>query len=342
MGGVFISYRREDSSGSARGIYDRLAKGLGRKNIFFDVDSIAPGVDFVELLTERVSVCDALVAVIGAEWTSSVDRNNRRRIDNPHDFVRIEIEAALERGVRIIPVLVDGAIMPAPEDLPESLRKLVRLQGIEISHTRFDADVRKLTRTLRLFDDELRRRQTAEAERVAREERERDEAAEAAERAEQERRQAKAEAARQADKEQRAKEAAEALEKAEQERRLAEAEVIRRAEEERRAQEAADVERLRVEREKREAAETAEKAEQSQRQAEAEAARRADEERRAQEAAEAERPAKEGRGVTSNLVARASTFSDIQRRDAASDKPAEIWQRRAAARTGASPLSPQG
>lgn len=76
-GGVFISYRREDSSGSARGIYDRLARGLGRKNVFFDIDSIAPGVDFVELLTERVSVCDALVAVIGAEWVSSVDRNKR-------------------------------------------------------------------------------------------------------------------------------------------------------------------------------------------------------------------------------------------------------------------------
>ncbi|WP_428548015.1 TIR domain-containing protein [Roseiarcus sp.] len=149
-GGVFISDRREDSSGSARGIFDRLARGLGRKNIFFDVDSIAPGVDFVELLTERVSICNALVAVIGAEWISSVDRNNRRRIDNPKDFVRIEIEAALNRGVRVIPVLVDGATMPAPEDLPESLRKLVRLQGIEISHTRFDADVRRLTRAAAL------------------------------------------------------------------------------------------------------------------------------------------------------------------------------------------------
>src|ERR1700728_2459199 len=205
-GGVFISYRREDSSGSARGIFDRLARGLGRKNIFFDVDSIAPGVDFVELLTERVSICNALVAVIGAEWISSVDRNNRRRIDNPKDFVRIEIEAALNRGVRVIPVLVDGATMPAPEDLPESLRKLVRLQGIEISHTRFDADVRRLTRTLRLFENELRQREAAEAERSAREEREKREVAEAVE----SRRRAEVEAKRRAEEESRAKEAADA------------------------------------------------------------------------------------------------------------------------------------
>jgi hypothetical protein len=144
LGGVFISYRREDSSGSARGIYDRLARRMGRKNVFFDVDNIPPGVDFVDTLSERVGKCDALIAVIGADWVSSVDKDNRRRIENPHDFVRIEIEAALERGIRVIPVLVDGAAMPRPDDLPDSLKKLVRRQGIEISHTRFDSDVKRL------------------------------------------------------------------------------------------------------------------------------------------------------------------------------------------------------
>jgi TIR domain-containing protein len=148
---VFISYRREDSAGFAWGIYDRLARRLGRSNIFFDVDNIAPGLDFVDVLSERVSKCDALVAIIGADWVSSVDRDNRRRIDDPHDFVRIEIEAALERGILVIPVLVDGAAMPSADDLPDSLKKLARRQGIEVSHTRFDSDIRKLVHTLSQF-----------------------------------------------------------------------------------------------------------------------------------------------------------------------------------------------
>jgi TIR domain/Sel1 repeat len=306
-GGIFISYRREDSSGSARGIYDRLARGLGRKNVFFDVDSIAPGVDFVELLTERVSVCDALVAVIGADWVSSVDRSNRRRIDNQRDFVRIEIEAALHRGVRVIPVLVDGATMPEAEDLPESLRKLVRLQGVEVSHTRFDTDVRKLTHTLRLWANQLRQQEAAEAERAAREERQRREAAEAA-RVEEARRLAEVEVTRLARAQGRAEEAAEAersareeherreadeAARAEEARRLAEVAAARVAEEERRAQAAAEAERIaREERERQEATDLT-RAEEARRKAEAEATRRAEEERGAQEGADAERAARE-------------------------------------------------
>jgi hypothetical protein len=115
LGGVFICYRREDSAGYARLIYDRLAQRLQRDNVFFDVGNIEPGVDFFEILSERVGKCDALVAVIGRNWTSAADKDNRRRLDDPDDFVRIEIEAALERGVRVIPVLIDGAAMPRGE-----------------------------------------------------------------------------------------------------------------------------------------------------------------------------------------------------------------------------------
>jgi hypothetical protein len=168
LGGVFISYRRDDSSGFARGIYDRLAKRLGRKSVFFDVDNIELGEDFVDVLSERVGKCDALVAVIGTSWSSSADTRNQRRLDHPHDFVRIEIEAALERGIRVIPVLVDGASMPRPEDLPDSLKKLARRQGIEVSHTHFDSDVRKLTRALSLVEELSKR---SEAERTEDEER---------------------------------------------------------------------------------------------------------------------------------------------------------------------------
>jgi TIR domain len=119
LGGVFICYRREDSAGFARLIYDRLTSKLGRDGVFFDVDNIAPGLDFVDILSERVGKCDALIAVIGKNWASSADVHDRRRLDDPNDFVRIEIEAALARKVRVIPVLVDGAPMPRPAGQPQ-------------------------------------------------------------------------------------------------------------------------------------------------------------------------------------------------------------------------------
>ncbi len=304
LGGVFISYRREDTAGFARLIYDRLTNKLGRDSVFFDVDNIPVGLDFVDILSERVGKCYALIAVIGKNWVSSADIHDRRRLDDPNDFVRIEIEAALERKIRVIPVLVDGAPMPQPGDLPDSLKKLVRRQGIEISHTRFDSDVERLTRALMPLEEELRQREAAEAERRARVERERREATETARKAEEAQRLAQAEAQR-VDEERRAAEAAEAeraakeqqekregaaAEKAEQARRLAEAEA-QRAEKKRRPREAAEAERRpRVERERREATEAAEKAEQARRLAEAEA-QRAEKKRRAREAAEAERRA---------------------------------------------------
>ena len=196
MGGVFISYRREDTDGFAGRIYDRLAGRLGHDNVFFDVDAIPPGRDFVDVLSERVGKCDALVAVIGKNWVGSVDNEKHRRLDDPHDFVRIEIEAALSRDVPVIPVLVNGAPMPHAEDLPDGLKKLARRQAIEISHNRFDSDVKRLTRALSLLEEELRQRQAAKPNaRRARSGSER-EAAEAAEKAERARQLAEAEAQR--------------------------------------------------------------------------------------------------------------------------------------------------
>jgi len=174
-----------------------------------------------------VGQCDALIAVIGRNWASSKYLDDQRRLDDPNDFVRIEIEAALSRKIRVIPILVDGATMPRPDDLPDSLKKLTRRQGIEISHTRFDSDVERLTRALSLLEDELRRRDADEAERLAREERERREAAAKAEEA---RRAAEVEAARQAEEERRARAAAEAERAAREERERREAAEAARAE----------------------------------------------------------------------------------------------------------------
>jgi TIR domain len=156
-GGVFISYRREDSGGFAGRIYDRLTRSLGAENVFFDVDSIAPGVDFVDTLNDRLSRCDALVAVIGRSWLSLADASNHRRLDDPNDYVRLEIEAALQRGIRVIPVLVDGATLPKSGDLPPTLAKLTRRQAIEISLARFESDVERLVDAVSALEDELRR-----------------------------------------------------------------------------------------------------------------------------------------------------------------------------------------
>ena len=158
-GGVFISYRREDSGGYAGRINDRLISRLGRENVFFDVDTIPPGRDFEEVLSERVGKCDALLAVIGKHWVFSADSENKRRLDDPKDFVRIEIEAALNRDVPVIPVLVDGAPMPRAEDLPDSLKRLIRRQAVEITHARFDSDAERLTEALSQIEEEMLKRE---------------------------------------------------------------------------------------------------------------------------------------------------------------------------------------
>ena len=130
-GGVFICYRRDDSAGWARSIYDRLTRRFEREQVFIDVDNIEPGLDFVRF-SDWVGGCDALIAIIGKRWFSR--QHNRRRIDDRNDFVRIEIEAALKRDIRVIPVLVDGAFMSSEEVLPDPLKPLARRMGIEISH----------------------------------------------------------------------------------------------------------------------------------------------------------------------------------------------------------------
>jgi NTE family protein len=159
MGGVFICYRRGDTAGFAGRIYDRLSKRFGRDKVFFDVRDIELGLDFVEVLSERVAKCDALVAVIGRDWTSS---DNQRRLADRHDFVRIEIAAALDRNVRVIPVFVDDAAMPKRGELPRALQEFSRRQGIVLSHTNFDSDIRRLISDLSSLAKENRRREESD------------------------------------------------------------------------------------------------------------------------------------------------------------------------------------
>src|SRR6266508_306274 len=108
-GRIFISYRREETAYPAGWLYDRLADRFGGGQAFKDVDSIQLGDDFVEVITSAVGSCDVLLALIGDEWLTITDEDGQRRLDDPNDFVRLEIEAALTRNVRVIPILVDGA-----------------------------------------------------------------------------------------------------------------------------------------------------------------------------------------------------------------------------------------
>jgi TIR domain len=147
-GRIFISYRREDTAYPAGWLYDRLVDHFGGGQVFKDIDSIVLGDDFVDVITEAVESCDVLLALIGDEWLTVTDADGRRRIDDPDDFVRLELEAALTRSVRVIPILVDGARMPKVEELPDSLKRLVRRQALELSPSRFEFDTNRLVKVL--------------------------------------------------------------------------------------------------------------------------------------------------------------------------------------------------
>ena len=137
---IFISYRRADSAGYAGRIYDRLTAHFGEDTVFMDVDTIEAGLDFVEVLQNAVQSCDVLIALIGRSWLNIKDETGKRRLDNPEDFVRLEISTALKRKIRVIPLLVHGATMPYATDLPDDLKLLSRRNALTIG-TRFHPDV---------------------------------------------------------------------------------------------------------------------------------------------------------------------------------------------------------
>jgi tetratricopeptide (TPR) repeat protein len=147
-GGVFISYRRQEASHLAGRLYDRLAARFGEDQVFMDVDSIEPGLDFTEVIAQAVGGCRVLLALIGDRWSTAIDEAGHRRLDDPDDTVRLEVEAALERDIRVIPILVEGAVMPRRQELPESLARLVRRNALRISHESFRQDAARLVQIL--------------------------------------------------------------------------------------------------------------------------------------------------------------------------------------------------
>ena len=141
---IFINYRRGEDQAAAGRLYDQLEATFTRERIFIDVDNIAPGRDFTEELAIRVQQCDVFLAVVGKRWADVVDADGSRRLDNPNDWVRVEIESAQRLGKYIIPVLVDGAQMPRPEKLPDALQPFARHNAARLTHERFRADVQAL------------------------------------------------------------------------------------------------------------------------------------------------------------------------------------------------------
>ena len=148
---IFICYRREDSAATTGRIYDRLASYFDRAAIFKDVDSIPVGVNFHTYIDSVIQQSAVILVIIGPHWLD-VDNTGRRRLDNPQDLVRTEIETALRQNVVMIPVLVQGAVMPTPEQVPASLRDLVSRNGAQVRYDPdFDGDMARLASALEIW-----------------------------------------------------------------------------------------------------------------------------------------------------------------------------------------------
>jgi hypothetical protein len=133
-GGIFVSYRRQETSHFAGRLCDRLARDFRENLVFIDVDAIRPGTDFLQAIGEGLWTSDVLLAIIGPQWLTAKDQRGRRRIDDPSDIVQLEIRTALYMKMRIIPILVDDAVMPREWDLPERLAELARLNPFVVRH----------------------------------------------------------------------------------------------------------------------------------------------------------------------------------------------------------------
>ena len=146
---IFLSYRRTDVGGHAGRLTDALTRRLGAKSVFQDVTAIAPGQEFTVAIDRALDACDAVLAVIGPGWLTASTPQGNRRLTEPGDYVRTELARALERKVRVVPVLVGGSSLPAATDLPDDLQGLLRRQGVVLHDETWHRDVDGLVRLLR-------------------------------------------------------------------------------------------------------------------------------------------------------------------------------------------------
>jgi hypothetical protein len=146
---IFLSYRRGDVGGYAGRLADALVQRLGPNSVFQDVVAIAPGEDFTAAIDRALEDCDAVLAVIGPGWLTAATPQGARRLLEADDYVRLELARALNRDVRVVPVLVGGATLPAASDLPDELKGLVRRQAVVLHDETWHQDVDGLVESLR-------------------------------------------------------------------------------------------------------------------------------------------------------------------------------------------------
>jgi hypothetical protein len=142
---IFLSYRRGDTAGHAGRLFDGLKACFPSSKVFMDVDSIMPGANFKERIETAVASCNVALVLIGDDWLDMKGPDGTRRLENPEDFIRLEVSAALSRGVNVIPVLVEGATMPSSAELPEEIKPLALRNAIELSDGRWSYDMGRLT-----------------------------------------------------------------------------------------------------------------------------------------------------------------------------------------------------
>ncbi len=149
--GIFISYRRDDAAGDAGRLADHLHRRFGAAQVFLDIEAIAPGTDFVQALSASLQRTAAMLVVIGPRWLTLRTADGRRRLDDPDDFVRREVETALGRGIPVVPVLVQGAALPRIDELPAALAPLATRQAVSVDHAEFHDDAERLCDRLAPF-----------------------------------------------------------------------------------------------------------------------------------------------------------------------------------------------
>jgi hypothetical protein len=142
--GIFISYRRDDTGPYARLLQVYLQDSFRHAPVFIDLDSIEVGIDFTEAIKSGLRSCRVVVVLVGPKWLTLTDEKGVRRLDDPDDYLRLEIRTALENRARIIPVLIDGAKMPRQQELPADLCNLARLNAFEMSYSRYAYDAPRL------------------------------------------------------------------------------------------------------------------------------------------------------------------------------------------------------
>jgi hypothetical protein len=147
--GVFISYRRDETSAHAGRLYDRLSDAFGEQAVFMDVDSIGLGLDFARVLDEALASCAVMLVLIGPGWLDTLDEHGRPRLHDPRDYMRLEVQAGLQRDIRVVPVLVREAELPPAEALPEPLRPLASRQAFRLPDEAFRSQAQVLVERLR-------------------------------------------------------------------------------------------------------------------------------------------------------------------------------------------------